>query len=77
MLRQIIVPTKNTYMLLIPDDLIGKKVEVIAFSAEDVNAEKALLHKQKRTFEEALAFYNKNSVDFSKIEKWTREDLYE
>jgi hypothetical protein len=78
MIRQIIVPTENTFLLHLPDSLIGKKVEVIAFSSDDIATEKTVfnIHK-KRSLEEALAFYKKNAVDFTKIEKWTRDDLYE
>jgi hypothetical protein len=78
MIRQIVVPTKNTVVLRIPDDLIGKKIEVIAFSSEDFASEKgSSTLPDKKTIEEALAFYRKNAVDFTKIEKWNREDLYE
>jgi hypothetical protein len=78
MLRQIIVTTENTLLLHLPDELVGKKVEVIAFSTEDINVEKSLTETVgKRTMEEARAFYKKNAVDFSILKKWNREDLYE
>ena len=78
MIREIIVPTQNTYLLHLPDNLVGKNVEVIAFSSDDISTESAPINKaDKRTVEQALAFYKKNAVDFSKIEKWNREDLYE
>jgi len=31
MIREIVKPTKNTYTLNLPDEMIGKVVEVIAF----------------------------------------------
>ena len=78
MIRQMIVPTQNTYLLHIPDDLIGKNVEVIAFSTDDTSIEKISDNKTSgRTIQEAIAFYTKHSVDFSQLEKWNREDLYE
>lgn len=78
MIRQIIIPTENTFLLHLPDSLVGKKVEVIAFSTEDFSVDKNIPDiTVKRTIEEAMAFYTKNSVDFTNIEKWNREDLYE
>lgn len=35
LIREIIVPTSNSYVLNLPDKLIGKKVEVIAFEIAD------------------------------------------
>jgi len=34
MYRQIIIPTSKNYVLRLPDELIGQKVEVIAFAIE-------------------------------------------
>lgn len=31
LIRKIIVPTGNSYVLTLPDEMIGKRVEVIAF----------------------------------------------
>ena len=78
MIRQLIIPTQNTYLLKLPDELIGKTVEVIAFSQDDIsgNINQPDLSK-KRTISEALEFYKKNSIDFSNLEKWNREDIYE
>jgi hypothetical protein len=78
MIRQIIVPTKNTFLLHLPDDLVGKEVEVIAFSTNDVTPDnESVATTATRTLKDAAAFYKKHSVDFTKIEKWSREDLYE
>ncbi|MEA5141255.1 hypothetical protein [Arcicella rigui] len=35
LIREIIVPTQNTYTLNLPDEMIGKQVEVIAFEIEE------------------------------------------
>ena len=78
MIRQMIVPTENTYLLHLPDNLIGKNVEMIAFSQDDVSNEEISDQKiDKRSVQEAIAFYIKNAVDFSKSGKRNREDLYE
>ena len=78
MIRAIIVPTQNTYTLHIPDNFIGKNVEIIAFTTDDIQEEISTGRKsEKRTIEQAIAFYTKNSIDFNTIEKWNREDLYE
>ena len=74
MYRQIVIP-KNTQLLLqLPAEFVGKKVEVIAFTVKD-NYEN--ISAKKRTWEEAKEFFKENAVDFSKIKKWQREDLYE
>ncbi len=74
MIRQIVVPTQNNYTLELPDEMIGKKVEVIAFELETGITEPI---DRKRTFAEALVFFRQNAIDFSTINKWKREDLYE
>ena len=78
MIRQIIIPTQNSYLLHLPDNLIGKKVEVIAFAPDDiVNEPPTEVTETKRTIEQAVSFFRKNAVNFTTLEKWTREDLYE
>ena len=34
LIREIIVPTGNSYTLTLPDEMIGKRVEVIAFELD-------------------------------------------
>ncbi len=34
LIREIIVPTGNSYTLNLPDEMIGKQIEVIAFEIE-------------------------------------------
>jgi hypothetical protein len=78
MLRQVIFPAQNTILLHLPDELVGKKVEVIAFSFDDVTSQGIRSEKQhEKTFDEAILFFKENAVDFTQIKKWTREDLYE
>lgn len=50
LIREIIVPTDNTYLLKLPDEMIGKQVEVIAFEIEakpviDMEERRKRLHK--------------------------------
>ncbi len=52
--------------------LLVKNVEVIAFSTDDTEKISAV-RPDKRTIEEAITFYTKYSVDFSKLEKWNRK----
>jgi len=37
MIRELIKPVDNTYILNLPDEMIGKTVEVIAFEVENVD----------------------------------------
>lgn len=77
MLREIIVPTENTYLLKLPDEMVGKEVEVIAFDLSDKHSTSLRKEINVKQYDEAIAFFKKNAVDFSKLKKWTREDLYE
>jgi hypothetical protein len=36
MIREVFTPKKNTYVLNLPDEMVGKTVEVIAFEVGDV-----------------------------------------
>lgn len=50
LIREIIVPTDNTYLLKLPDEMIGKQVEVIAFEIEarpviDIEERRKRLHE--------------------------------
>jgi len=77
MYRQIIVPKSNNYLLNLPTDFIGRQVEVIAFPVEENQISEEQSNSNKYSWENALKFFKKNAVDFSKIKKWKREDLYE
>ncbi len=37
MIREIVTPTENTYVLRLPDEFIGKSVEVLAFPLTETN----------------------------------------
>jgi len=79
MYRQIIIPENTQLLLQLPSEFVGKQVEVIAFtikdfSAQDISPEES---QRQRLIDEAIEFYKKNAVDFSKVKKWKREDLYD
>jgi hypothetical protein len=48
MIRQIVRPTQNTYVLQLPDELVGKTVEVLAFEVEQEPLTKEGLTKAQR-----------------------------
>lgn len=77
MYRQIIVPKSNSFLLNLPTNFIGRQIEVIAFLVEENQIIEEQSKDIKYSLENALKFFKKNAVDFSKIEKWKREDLYE
>jgi hypothetical protein len=71
--RAIIHPqTTDELVVHLPERFLNTEIEIIAFSVEGEPA-----HQGKRTYEQAVKFYRDNAVDFSKVEKWKREDLYE
>lgn len=50
LIREIIVPTGNSYTLTLPDEMIGKRVEVIAFELD-----KKVLGKDETTIDQNQA----------------------
>lgn len=48
MIRQIVRPTQNTDVLQLPDELVGKMVEVLAFEVEQEPISKEGLTKAQR-----------------------------
>ena len=81
MYRAIITPKETTLTIELPDQLVGKSVEVIAFEIEKnsesfVSDSKLTKNKAKRTFEEAVAFWDSMAVDMSDF-KFNREEANE
>jgi hypothetical protein len=71
--RTIIHPQTSADLVVhLPERFLQTKTEIIAFSVDEPPMSEAT-----RTYEQVVKFYRDNSVDFSKIEKWKREDLYE
>ena len=62
LIREIIVPTGNSYTLNLPDEMIGKQVEVIAFEIEsstqqannDIEAREQKIEKIREIFKDSL-----------------------
>lgn len=77
MVGEIIVPTENINQLKLPDEMTGKEIEVIAFNLSDKYSASSNKEVNAKQYKDAIAFFKKNAVDFSKIKKWSREDLYE
>jgi hypothetical protein len=76
MVRQIIIPTSNTYILNLPDELLGKEVEVLAFELQkegvlvDFKTDELLIPK---TISKASDIFNDCMVDLSKY-KFNRDE---
>jgi hypothetical protein len=72
MIRKIIFPTQSTYLLELPNSLIGKSVEILAFDISE--AENELISEDKeqklKSIEELLASFTFNSGGY----KFDRED---
>lgn len=64
--------TKDDLVIHLPARFLDTEIEVIAFPVD-----KQPDQKGQRTFDEAVKFWDAHPVDFSKVEKWKREDLYE
>ena len=77
MYRQIRIPHSNSFLLNLPSEFAGQQVEVIAFPVGENTSIEEQSQNVKYSWTLAQKFFMKNAVDFGKIEKWTREDLYE
>ncbi len=70
MVREIIIPTQNTYTITLPPEMLGKQVEVIAFEiAENKMKESAEDIRLKNLIENL----NDCRVDLKKF-KFNRDD---
>ena len=70
--RAIINPkTPADLLVKLPDAFLHSEIEIIAFPVEKEAS------TTKHSYESAVKFYKRHAVDFTKLEKWTREDLYE
>ncbi|QRR01646.1 hypothetical protein [Dyadobacter sandarakinus] len=47
MIRKIVVPTENSYILVLPDEMIGREVEILAFSTHEGFVDKPVTSSQK------------------------------
>lgn len=58
MYREIIIPTGTHQVIELPEEFIGKEVEIIAFPVETKKC-------NKRHIEEAFKFWKENSIDMT------------
>ena len=63
LIREIIVPTDNTYLLKLPDEMIGKHVEIIAF--ESVANRNVDIKERERRRMEIREIFKDSLVDLS------------
>lgn len=71
LIREIIVPTDNTYLLKLPDEMIGKQVEVIAFEVK-VNRDVNIEERERRRME-IREIFKDSLVDLSNF-KFDRDE---
>jgi hypothetical protein len=68
MIRTILKSNKNSLTLRLPDDLVGKTIEVIAFELDELNPEKKLPDadrlKRIEAIDKALSKYRFDLSDF-------------
>ncbi len=70
MLREIIIPENNTYLLKLPDDLVGKKVEVLAFEIGETTENGDKIEERLKSIRE---IFKSNRVDLSNF-KFNRDE---
>jgi len=63
MLRQIVIPTENEYVLHLPDEYVGKKVEVIAFEIDENGYSNE--NDREKTEQDARKFFDSIRIDMS------------
>jgi hypothetical protein len=68
LIREIIFPTENTYTLHLPEEMIGKQVEIIAFEIE-----KTPLESQKKNIDDIKAIFKDSLIDLSNY-KFDRDE---
>lgn len=63
MIREFIKPAKNTYILNLPDTMVGKTVEVIAFEIDKDEIEEVKVHSDLQDIKERYSRYRVISHD--------------
>ena len=69
------MPDSNTYLLKLPDNYVGKPVEVIAFEVDEKSTEEKSIAK-KDALQKTLDFYNSIQIDLSDF-KFNRDEANE
>lgn len=71
LVREIIVPTGNSYLLNLPDEMIGKQVEVIAFEIQKpIESE---MRKGESKISEIREIFRNDLIDLSNF-KFNRDE---
>lgn len=65
MIRTILTPEKNSLTIKLPDNFVGKVIEVIAFEIEQIGAEKKGLVEKNKRIEAINKALDKHRVDLS------------
>ncbi|MCZ2224988.1 MAG: hypothetical protein LC122_15305 [Chitinophagales bacterium] len=73
MIRQIVVPTQNNYTLELPDEMVGKKVEVIVFEIENVTTENNGTNNTENRLRSIKKIFQDNLIDMSNY-KFNRDE---
>ncbi len=68
LIREIIFPTENTYTLKLPEEMIGKQIEIIAFEIEKVQ-----LDSTKKSIDDIKAIFKDNLINLSNY-KFDRDE---
>jgi len=76
MYRQIIIPESNRYLLDLPQDFIGKKVEVIAFTVEENSLIENHNDENKYAWKNAKEFFDAHKINLSNF-KFNRDEANE
>jgi hypothetical protein len=68
LIREIIFPTENTYTLHLPEEMIGKQVEIIAFEIEKTPED-----TKKKNIDDIKAIFKDSLIDLSNY-KFDRDE---
>ena len=72
MVRTILKPEKNSLTIKLPDNFVGKVIEVIAFEIDQVDNEIVIIEKKKR-IEDIDKALNKHRIDLTNF-KFNRDE---
>ena len=73
MVRTILKPEKNSLTIKLPDNFVGKVIEVIAFEIEQISNDKTAVLEKKKRIEAINKPLNKHRVDLSNF-KFDRDE---
>ena len=69
LIREIIIPTQSTYTLNIPESMIGKEIEVLAFEIEKGK----IINEKENNLADIQSIFNGARVDLSNF-KFDRDE---